>query len=269
MIMLHGCTQNANDFARGTKMNQLAEQKNFIVLYPEMNNYYNATDCWNWFYDYNQHRGGNGEAEIINEMVKWTESHYHILRSKIFVAGMSAGGFMASIYAATYPDRVNGLAIHSGGMYNAANSAGEAVYTLNNGSSRNANDAGYLAYLEMRKSIVHRMPTIIFYGTHDKTVNPKNAWQAKQQWAQTNDYVDDGRNNDSVNASADRVRSGWTNGRHWYNYIYNDARGQSLIEIWKVDGLGHAWSGGSTRGSYTDPYGPKASRIIWNFFINH
>jgi poly(hydroxyalkanoate) depolymerase family esterase len=208
VTMLHGCTQNADDFAAGTRMNAIAENNGFIVVYPEMNKTYNAYDCWNWFYDYNQHRNAGGEADIIDNAVDWVLSNYRI-SSKRYTAGMSAGGYMTSIIGAAYPENARVIGIHSGGMYNAADSATEANYTMKYGSAYSPNSAGYDAALEMNYSNqLRRIPAIVFHGAKDGTVNPKNAWQAKDQWAQTNDYA----------------------------------------------------------GTYTDPNGPKASNIMWNYF---
>ncbi|MBM6619448.1 extracellular catalytic domain type 1 short-chain-length polyhydroxyalkanoate depolymerase [Bacillus suaedaesalsae] len=267
MVMLHGCTQDADDFAAGTRMNQLAESKNFIVVYPEMNRTYNSYDCWNWFYDYNQHRNG-GEAAIIDSMIDYVKSNYNI-SSKGYAAGISAGGYMTSIMGATYPEHIIAIGIHSGGMYNAADSAVAGTNTMYYGSATNPDSAGYEAAVEMDKSALQRVPTIIFHGSQDGTVYIENAWQAKTQWAQTNDYADDRNNNNSVDANYDVKQTGTTNGYSWEKYVYNDSAGRSLIQLWKVNGLGHAWSGGSSSGSYTDANGPQATNVMWDFFLGH
>jgi poly(hydroxyalkanoate) depolymerase family esterase len=266
VTMLHGCTQNADDFAAGTRMNAIAEANNFIVVYPEMNKTYNAYDCWNWFYDYNQHRNAGGETDIIDNMVDWVLSNYKV-SSKRYTAGMSAGGFMTSVVGASYPENARVIGIHSGGMYNAADSATEASYTMKYGSAYSPNSAGYDAAQEMKvSSQLRRVPAIIFHGAQDTTVVPKNAWQAKDQWAQTNDYADDGSDNGSFNNSYDAKTTGTTNNYTWSKYTYNDKNGVGTIDVWMVDQLKHAWSGGSTAGSYADPNGPKASDTMWNYF---
>lgn len=263
MVMLHGCTQNADDFAAGTRMNELAEEKNFLVLYPEMNPAANVNRCWNWFYDYNQHRG-SGEPAVIKGMVDWVKANYAIDANRVYVAGLSAGGAMSVIMGATYPDVFRAVGVHSGLEYDAADSATAAVMAMQYGGP-DPNLQGYKAYLEMG-GYKRRVPVIVFHGTNDTTVYPINGHQVLSQWAQTNDYVDDGADNQSVDDTADHTVRGSANGRSYTQYVYVDNNGKVLLEKWIVDGLGHAWSGGSTNGSYTDPKGPDASRVMWEFF---
>ncbi|WP_131924407.1 extracellular catalytic domain type 1 short-chain-length polyhydroxyalkanoate depolymerase [Hazenella coriacea] len=265
MVMLHGCTQNADNFAAGTRMNEIAEQENFIVLYPEMNPLANGGRCWNWFYDYNQHRG-SGEPAIIKGMVDWVKNRYQIDSNQVYVAGLSAGASMSVIMGATYPDVFKGVGVHSGLEYDAANSSMAGSMAMLYGGP-DPDEKGLEAYREMgnQKS---RLPVIVFHGTKDGIVNPVNGDQVVTQWAQTNDYVDDGIDNNSVDAFEDETKSGSINGKSYTQFIYHDSSGKPLIEKWKVTGLGHAWSGGSSSGTYTDPQGPDASRIMWNFFIS-
>lgn len=265
VTMLHGCTQDADDFAAGTRMNAIAEANKFIVVYPEMNMLLNGNDCWNWFYDYNQHRG-SGEPDIIRRAIDWTRSNYSI-SAKRYVAGISAGGMMTSIMGAAYPEHARVLGIHSGGMYGAATTVSGAVYTMNYGSAYSPDSAGQWAAQEMSASgQLRKVPVIIFQGAKDTTVYPVNAWQAKDQWAQTNDYADDGVNNNSFNNGYDSKVAGTTGSYTWNKYTYNDKNGVGTIEVWMIDQLAHKWSGGSTAGSYTDPNGPRASETMWNFF---
>lgn len=268
MVMLHGCTQDPDDFAAGTQMNALADQKNFIVLYPEMNVYANSSMCWNWFYDYNQHRGTNGEPDIIKGMVDWVTSNYTIDSNKVYVAGLSAGAAMAVIMGVTYPDVFHGVGVASGLEYNAADDATTASYVMSNGAY-DPNQSGIDAYNEMG-IYKRRMPVIVFHGTSDTTVNPINGQQVVTQWLQTNDLIDDGVDNNSVSPNPAQTLTGQVSGgRSYTHYIYNDKNGNSLVEYYTVDGMGHAWSGGSTDGSYTDPSGPNATQIMWNFFTSH
>ncbi|HEU4963493.1 MAG TPA: PHB depolymerase family esterase [Bacilli bacterium] len=267
MVMLHGCLQDPDDFAAGTRMNDLAEEKGFLVLYPEMNVYSNPNMCWNWFYDYNQHRA-SGEPAIIKGMVDQVKGAYAIDNNKVYVAGLSAGAAMATIMGATYPDVFHGVGVAAGVEYNAANTAGGGITAMSYGGP-SPDSTGYDAYYEMGSN-KRRMPVIVFHGTSDSAVAPINATQVVGQWAQTNDYIDDGSNNDSMNATADSTTSGTvTGGRSYTHYVYKDQNGSGLIEYYKVSGMEHAWSGGSSNGSYTDPYGPDATRIMWNFFTSH
>ncbi|WP_139488083.1 extracellular catalytic domain type 1 short-chain-length polyhydroxyalkanoate depolymerase [Brevibacillus dissolubilis] len=268
MVMLHGCTQDPDDFAAGTRMNTLAEQKNFIVLYPEMNILANPNRCWNWFYDYNQHRGGTSEPAIIAGMINWVKTNYKINSAEVNVAGISAGGAMTTIMGATYPDHVKGIGVSAGVMYDAADTANYALTAMAYGSGYDPNVKGLYAYNEMG-SYKHRMPVILFHGTSDYTVSINNATEVINQWLQTNDYIDDGSDNNTVNTGADSTSSGTTNGRSWTKYVFNDKNGASLVQYYKITGMGHAWSGGSSSGSYTDTSGPNESQIMWDFFASH
>lgn len=268
MVMLHGCLQDPNDFAAGTKMNALAEEKGFIVLYPEMNVYANSSMCWNWFLDYNQHRGAAGEADIIKGMVDTVKGAYTIDANKVYVAGLSAGGSMASIMGATYPHVFRGVGVAAGTVYDAADTAGYALTVMDYGTGV-PNTKGLAAYQEMG-NYKRRMPVIVFQGSSDSTVAPVNGSEVVTSWANTNDYIDDGSDNNSMNDTYDLKTTGTvTGGRSYTKYVYNDKNGVGLIEYYYVSGMTHEWSGGSTAGSYTDPYGPDASRIMWNFFTTH
>ncbi|MGB8954829.1 MAG: PHB depolymerase family esterase [Tumebacillaceae bacterium] len=269
VVMLHGCLQSPNDFAAGTRMNALAEEKKFIVLYPEMNVYANPNMCWNWFYDYNQHRNAAGEADIIAGMTNWVKSNYSINSSKVFVAGLSAGAGMASIMGATYPDLFKAVGVSAGVEYDAADTAMGGVSAMSSGGFVTPTTSGNEIYTEM-STRKHRMPVIVFHGTSDTTVNPLNATEVITSWAQANDKIDDGLDNNSVDATADATLAGSvTGGKSYTKYTYKDNAGASLIEYYKVNGMTHAWSGGSSAGSYTDPAGPDASRIMYDFFMTH
>ncbi|HEV2150262.1 MAG TPA: PHB depolymerase family esterase [Longimicrobiaceae bacterium] len=264
MVMLHGCLQDGYDFAAGTRMNGFADARNFLVLYPEQGTAYNAYDCWNWFYTSNQARG-SGEPSIIAGMIAWTKSSYRIDNARVGVAGLSAGAAISVIMGCTYPDHVKKVASFAGLMYKAATTASGSQSAMKNGSSFDPNARGTDCY-NASTTGRHPMPVLVFHGTSDGTVNVKNAHQTVQQWAQTNDLLYDGVDNNDVDNTADATLTG-TACRSYTRYDYrNSATGATLLQKYIVDGLGHAWSGGSTAGSYTDPCGPDASRIIVDFF---
>lgn len=267
IVMLHGCSQTASDFATGTKMNQLAEEKNFIVLYPEMNPFANSSRCWNWFYTYNQTRG-SGEPAIIAGMTDWVKNNYSIQSDKVFVAGLSAGAYMSTIMGATYPDVYSGIGVSAGGMYKAATTSGGAINSMYYGSVYSPKTRGYNAFQQMGQN-KKRMPVIVFHGSSDSVVHPVNASQVVEQWAETNDYVDDGSSNNSIDFQYDEKINGSENGKSYSKYTYFDQTGNHLIEYYYVSNLDHAWSGGDSSGSYTDPNGPDTSRLMYDFFISH
>jgi poly(hydroxyalkanoate) depolymerase family esterase len=262
MVMLHGCGQNANDFANGTQMNALAENKGFIVLYPEMNYAANLNGCWNWFYTYNQVRG-DGEPAIIKGMVDKVKSQYKIDNNKVYVAGMSAGAFIATIMGVTYPDVFHAVGIHSGGDYSYAYDAFTGSWVMLYGTINPIAD-GDAAFHQMGTN-ARAVPIIVFHGNLDTVVNPINASQAIQQWARTNTNA-----GVSMDTTADTITNGQvTNGDSYTIYDYKDNNGNNWMRKVLVNSMSHAWSGGNSTGSYTDPRGPNASQMMWDFFTSH
>ena len=250
IIMLHGCTQNPDDFATGTRMNELAEEHTFLVAYPAQAGNANMQKCWNWFQAADQQRG-RGEPSIITGMTKQIASEYDVTEGRVYVAGMSAGGAMAAILGATYPDLYAAVGVHSGLAPGAATDLSSAFTAMRQGgplvAQKYVPDGGCREVL----------PTIIFHGDGDTTVHPRNGDRLLAHLA-------GGKNGSSPRVSARRGRV--QGGYEYTRFTYQDAEGQDLVERWSVHGLGHAWSGGSYPGSYTDPRGPDASAEMVRFF---
>lgn len=264
MVMLHGCTQDGYDFAAGTRMNAFADQRNFLVLYPEQGTAYNAYDCWNWFYTVNQARG-SGEPSIIAGMIGWTKSNYRVDAARVAVAGFSAGAAMANVMGCTYPDQVRRVAAFAGVMYKGATTSGGALDAMEYGSIYDPWARGNDCYAAMG-SYRRQVPTLVFQGTSDGTVNPVNAHQTLSQWAQANDRGYDGVDDGDVDDAADATTTA-TACRGYTRYDYRNAQsGAVVMRKYMITGLGHAWSGGSSAGTYTDACGPDASAIILDFF---
>lgn len=264
MVMLHGGDQDPDKFATGTRMNEIAELKNFIVLYPDQPVTANQNKFWNWFEIAHQHRG-SGEPAIIAGMIGEVKNTYNIDDSKVYVAGLSAGGAMSAILGATYPDIIKGVGVASGLEYKAATSMSGAFMAMSMGGP-NPNTQGTLAYNEMANHSTGIMPTIIFHGNSDYVVQKVNGNQALSQWAQTNDMLDDGQDNNSIDDTPEATEPKTIEGGRSYTiYSYKDTSGTVLMQKYLVDGMGHAWSGGSSLGNYTDSKGPDASKIIWGF----
>jgi poly(hydroxyalkanoate) depolymerase family esterase len=266
VVMLHGCTQDPDQFAAGTQMNALAETENFLVMYPAQTSTANQNKCWNFFEPTSQTRG-SGEPALIAGMVNQVKSNYSVNDDAVFVTGLSAGGAMTAVMGATYPDVFKAIGVGAGLMYKAATDMTGAFTAMSSGSSNSPITTAQTAYNAMgsNKAIV---PTIVFHGTSDYTVSPTNGNQVITQFAEINDLVDDGSSNNSVNDTADQTISVPANGskRAYTRYVYNDASGNPLLEKYTVTSMGHAWSGGSTAGSYTDPNGPNQSQLSWEFF---
>ena len=243
VVMLHGCKQNPDDFAAGTGMNALAEEQGCLVAYPAQAKKANGSNCWNWFQAGDQRRD-HGEPSIIAAITREIMRDYKVDPARVYVAGLSAGGAMAAILASEYPDLYAAAGVHSGLPTGAAHDVPSAFAAMNNGAAPGAARAG-------NKSAV---PLIVFHGDSDKTVHPRNGHDVLAQ--QTD-----------PKASAATLEKGSTsNGRSYTKAVHRDAAGKLVAEHWTVHGSGHAWSGGTRRGSYTDPKGPDASREMLRFF---
>lgn len=267
VLMLHGCSQNPDAFAVGTSMNTLADMYGFLVVYPEQSYSDDYLQCWQWWDPTDQVRG-SGEPLILTTILSQIKSSYTVDPTRTYVAGISAGGAMAVILGATYPDIFAAVGVGSGLEYQAASNRDSAWGVMSNGGP-NPDTQGFKAYQAMG-SRYRTMPVIIFHGTGDSLVNAVNGDQIVTQWAQTNDYADDTNNNDSINATPDMTTTGTVpGGRTYARHQYYDSHNQTIIEQWVVNGMGHAWSGGSSSGSFTDPKGPNATAEMWRFFSSY
>jgi len=253
IVMLHGCTQNPDDFATGTRMNELAEEHTFLVAYPAQAGNANMQKCWNWFQAADQQRG-RGEPSIIAGITSQVASEYEVAEGRVYVAGMSAGGAMAAIMGATYPDLYAAVGAHSGLAPGAANDLSSAFTAMRQGGP-------IVAHKDVPGGGDQEiLPTIIFHGDGDTTVHPRNGDRLLA-------HLSGGRDGSSLRV---RTRRGRVQGGYEYTrFTYHDAEGRDLVERWSVHGLGHAWSGGSYPGSYTDPRGPDASGEMVRFFEQH
>jgi len=247
VVMLHGCTQSAEDFARGTRMNELAEEIGFVVAYPEQAQSANAQKCWNWFRPGDQAKDG-GEPAMIAGITREIIAAHRIDPARVYVAGLSAGGAAAAIMADAYPDLYAAAGIHSGLACGSARDMPSAFAAMKGQGARPAR--GSRAYV----------PVITFHGDRDNTVHPANSEQIHAAWASS-----------PAMASLERkVHEGVSpGGRNYRQTALVDNKGRSFAENWEIKGAGHAWSGGSPAGSYTDSTGPDASREMLRFFLQH
>lgn len=265
VLMLHGCTQTPNDSAAGTEWNQLADQRTFVVVYPEQTRKDNASSCWNWFLSTHQERG-SAEAGVlagITQQVLASDTRWNIDPDRVYVVGLSAGAAMSAILGATYPDLFAAIGVHSGLEYQAATDLVSALNAMRQGGPDPTGQGG-AAFAAMG---VHArlVPTIVFHGTRDRTVNPNNGDQVVQQWMETNRLASDSyeANFDHPSHEETGVAPG---GLRYETLKWNDEDGNVVQEYWKVEGLDHAWSGGSAIGSFSDPRGPDATEAIFAFF---
>jgi poly(hydroxyalkanoate) depolymerase family esterase len=250
IVMLHGCTQDADDFARGTRMNEHAERHGCYVLYPIQDGSANPQRCWRWFETANQARG-RGEPSILAGMTAQLTGEYAIDPARIYVAGLSAGAAMAMVLAETYPDVFAAVAVHSGLPLGAARDVPSAFAAM---AGRSRTHAGHDAARRGARAV----PGIVIHGDADRTVAPANGEAVTRQLRDAYEH-----------GSAGALVSKSTTAPALTKSVFHTADGRLVIEQWIVRNGGHAWSGGSSAGSYTDPAGPDASARIVEFFLSH
>jgi poly(hydroxyalkanoate) depolymerase family esterase len=261
IVAMHGCTQSASQFRQLTRFDELAEAQNLIVVFPEQTKDANELNCWNFFK--NEHiKRGVGEPALIAGITQQVRDQYSIDPHRIYAAGLSAGGAMASVMSATYPDVFAASGIGSGCEY----AAGVACAGY---QGVDPEQAGRQAYDAMGTN-ARVMPVIIFQGDQDKTIPPVNAQQLIQQWQATGDWADDGARDHSIPAApTDTVPGAVPGGRPYKVANYSDGHGGELIQYWEVQGMGHAWSGGCSCAEFSDPGGPNETVAMYEFFMRH
>ena len=250
IVMLHGCKQNPDDFATGTRMNALAEQHGFLVAYPAQSANANGSNCWNWFRPADQARDG-GEPEILAGIVRDVIAAEPVDAERVFVAGLSAGAAMAVILGHTHPEVFRAVGAHSGLPHGAAHNVGSAFAAMHGSYSFTKAAAVPPARV--------RVPTIVFQGDQDSTVVAANAAAIVEQALAAGGANPQLHASELARASAD--------GREYTRTLHADSAGRTHVELWLLHGAGHAWSGGDAAGSYTDANGPDASGEMVRFFL--
>jgi poly(hydroxyalkanoate) depolymerase family esterase len=246
IVMLHGCTQSPEDFARGTGMNRLADELGFLVAYPRQTQAANPQKCWNWFKPGDQQRD-RGEPALLAGVTRQVMSEHGIDPDRVYVAGLSAGGAAAAIMAAEYPDLYAAVGVHSGLACGAARDLPSALMAMKRGG-------GSAGTAPSRRGFV---PVITFHGDRDTTVHAVNSQEIVSAAGKAAGVP--------LNVRVEEGRSG--SGSSYRREVSTDADGTVFIEQWTISGAGHAWSGGDPSGSYTDPKGPEASREMVRFFL--
>jgi len=260
LVMLHGCKQGPDDFAAATRMNALAEEHGFIVVYPVQAGKANVSKCWNWFQAKHQHRD-TGEPSLIAGITREVMAAHGVDGRRVYIAGLSAGGAMAAIMGATYPDLYAAVGIHSGLAYAAARDVPSAFAAMRGKKSRSVRRKARVG------ATAGAVPTIVFHGDSDTTVHPSNVDELIEQ-ASPQSSAAKARENPFPEHER-TVERGERGGRAYTRTAYCDVAGKSVVEQWLVHGAAHAWCGGSGEGSFSDPAGPDASREMLRFFFQH
>jgi poly(hydroxyalkanoate) depolymerase family esterase len=232
VVMLHGCTQDAADFARGTRGDAAAERMGAVVLYPEQPASANANQCWNWFDPAHQARGA-GEPAILAGMTREVAGRVGADPDRIYVAGLSAGGSMAQILVAAYPELFRALAVHSAPSLRSARDVATALAVLEDGVAEPERLTATV--VEAMGERARPVATLVIHGEEDAVVRVVNGHQVHRQWA-------------GLAAALGDLAS-------------------PPVQLWVVPGLGHAWAGGSADGSWTDPDAPNATARVFEFFL--
>lgn len=250
VVMLHGYSQSADDFASGTDMNAHAEEAGCLVMYPEQTQFGMPGGCWNWF-DAAHRQRGQGEAALIAEAARQAAGEYGVPADKVFVAGMSAGGAMAVVLGCAYPDVFSAVGCHSGLPHGCADDTATALQVMRDGAFSGA------------AAPQSAVPVIVFHGDDDQTVHVANGHTVIEHSlgalcpaAQPN----------GARGVMVMKESGTARGRDFTRVVHRSVDGGVLAEQWVIHGAGHTWSGGNARGSYTDEKGPSASAEMLRFF---
>jgi poly(hydroxyalkanoate) depolymerase family esterase len=254
VVVLHGCTQDPDNVARGTRFNQAAEESKVLVAYPEQPAAANGLKCWNWF-DVAHQKRDQGEPALIAGITRQVMKDMKVDSHRVYIVGLSAGGAMALTVSYAYPEIFAAAGVHSGIAYGIATSTPEAIRRMGIGAGDSADYAGVVT---RAMGANNPIPTIVFQGKSDKTVNPANADNIVTQLS-----TGFAQSQLSVKSESSGVTA---QGFHFSKRVVGKP---SLIEEWSVDELGHAWSGGSKDGTYTDERGPDATHEIMRFLMEH
>ena len=301
IMVLHGCVQpffsHPWAIAYDTHMNQLAEAHQFLVVYPHefAPPDVSPVSCWNFFLPGNQHRG-EGEpaslAGIIQDMLGNT-ARWTIDPQRIYVAGVSSGGGATANLGATYPDVFAAIAVHSGGEYGyplpflgEQPQARDALAPLSEAEALSGEVAaerlavvppgpdpvkqGEKAFRAMG-SFARVVPTIVFHGTADHVSDPETGTRSPSNGSPRITWPPGGDFTAAFEHPSSTVNhpAGPHGERPYTVYTWQDIHGRDVVTYYKVDGMDHAWSGGTPGSIFTDPSGPDASTIIYEFFMAH
>lgn len=267
IIELHGCGGTADEEARWSRFNELAEARGLLVAYPEQSRDANGSGCWNWFLEEHQARD-LGEASIIAGITREVMARWSVDPSRVFVGGISAGGAMSNIMAVSYPDLYAAAMVYAGCQYQGGATCLGAQGTL---SEEQAGDVANTAMGDYARVV----PIIAIVGDLDQEAPAANTEQVVQQHLANNDLVDDGENNDSVDTSPSETETGEKPGGHtWSIDTYRDDSACVHVQRWLINGMAHAWSNGGNSGTardelFTDAAGPDVTTPIVDFFLSH
>lgn len=262
VVMLHGCAQTAPQFAQSTRMNELAEREGFAVLYPQQTASNQAGRCWRWYSK--EVCEGKAETEAVVAIIDKVVEQYSLDKSRIYIAGISAGAAMANIIALNHPELVAAVGMHSGTVFGAAQTPMDGYNVMQQGADGDVREAvrataGRMAHLPL-------MPAILIHGLEDRIVNPLNVAQLAEQFRELHHLAGFDRESMLVKITDKLANERSGNPSKTYEYYFGK---RNLLQVCEISELGHAWSGGDESVSFSDSQGPNASRMMWDFFTRH
>jgi poly(hydroxyalkanoate) depolymerase family esterase len=268
VVMLHGCQQSAGEFAQGTRMNAVAEEKGFAVLYPQQLVSVQSQRCWPW-YDQLTQQGG-GQTVVLADLIGKVCTDYPIDRRRVYACGISAGAGMAAVLALNHPELIAAVGMHSGPVFGAGHSIVGAMHVMRHGAAAKA-DAAILDVLRRRAAGVlpaavpamPPMPAVLIQGEDDSVVRPVNLQQLARQWLQVNGLPPGPATRVALKPAG---RGGSRNAHEIHDYLVGR---KVMVRVARIAGLGHAWSGGDPAMRFSDKAGPDASSMMLEFFGKH
>lgn len=262
VVMLHGCEQTAEQFSQGTRFNQLAQEKGFAVLYPQQSLRSHPNRCWPWYDKATQ--AGGGDVALIAGIIEKVARQYAIDRTRIYIAGLSAGASMASIVALNHPHLIAAVGMHSGTVFGAGHSRMGAYAVMQSGAANRM--ASAIQNVADRESAFPVMPAILIHGQEDKVVRAVNMAQSAYQFKMLNRLCDADEKPVVIKPGG---KAGRKNAAHPYRIHDYCKRRKLVLRVCDISGLEHAWSGGDCTLRFNSCAGPDASRLMWNFFSRH
>ncbi|MCS0580708.1 PHB depolymerase family esterase [Massilia pinisoli] len=258
IVMLHGCQQSATQFAEGTRMNRLAEQKGYAVLYPQQPMRVQAQRCWRW-YERSVQQGG-GETLALAGLIERVCEQHRIDRRRIYACGLSAGAAMAAVLAVNRPDLIAAVGMHSGPVFGAGHTPMGALHVMRHGAAVQS-EAAILGVLA--RGPMPLMPALLIQGDDDSVVRPINQQQLARQWLQLNGLPDGPATRVAVKPAGRGARR---NAHEIHDYVVGR---KVVLRVVRIAGLGHAWSGGDPALRFNAEAGPDASRMLLEFLGRH
>ena len=260
VVMLHGCHQTATQFAQGTRMNHMAEDKGYAVLYPQQPVSVQAQRCWRW-YDRATQEGG-GDTHVLAALIGSVCDQHAIDRRRIYACGLSAGAGIAAILALNHPELIAAVALHSGPVFGAGHSPVSALHVMRHGAAAQA-DAAIAGLLRRHAMPAVPMPALLIQGEDDRVVHPVNQQQLARQWLQLNGLPAGPATRVALKPAG---RGGGRNAHAIHDYLVGR---KVVLRVTRIAGLGHAWSGGDPALAFNAGAGPDASRMVLDFFRTH